>query len=89
MGSGFGFSIDTDAHLRKDAFLFGEAQSRVIVTVDPNLKALFEAELGDTAHSYLGRVNANHEICVDQAEWGYLSDWEEAYDNALGKLLNA
>ena len=89
IGTGYGFAVYTEEGLRKDAFLFGEGQSRVVVSVDPNFKALFEAELGSVAHSYLGKVNATGEICVDQVGWGYLPDWEGAYDQALGKLLNA
>jgi phosphoribosylformylglycinamidine synthase len=33
MKNGLGFDISTDKNIRKDAFLFGEAQSRVVVTV--------------------------------------------------------
>jgi phosphoribosylformylglycinamidine synthase len=40
-----GFSITTNPVFRKDAFLFGEAQSRVVVSINPNLKADFEAKL--------------------------------------------
>ncbi len=89
MGTPFGFSIFTEEDIRKDAFLFGEAQSRVIVTVDPAFKGMFEAEAAGVAHSYIGKVNGTGEICIDQAGWGYLSDWENAYDNAIEKMLNA
>ena len=87
MGTGFGFNIYTDEGIRKDAFLFGEAQSRIVVSIDPNLKAFFEAELGSAPHTYIGQVNAVHEICIDQTSWGYLSDWQEAYDTSLETLL--
>lgn len=87
MGTGFGFNIYTDEDIRKDAFLFGEAQSRVIVSVDPNFKAIFEAEIKGTDHTYLGKVNGTGEITVDQAGWGYLADWETAYDTALEKAI--
>jgi phosphoribosylformylglycinamidine synthase subunit PurL len=39
MPRGFGFSITTDPAIRKDAFLFGEAQSRIVVSVAPNHEA--------------------------------------------------
>lgn len=87
MGTGLGFNIYTEEGLRKDAFLFGEAQSRIVVTVDPNFKALFEAELNGAENSYLGHVNSTGEITVDQAGWGYLDDWASAYDTALEKTL--
>jgi phosphoribosylformylglycinamidine synthase II len=89
MGKGLGFSIQTGDQIRKDATLFGEAQSRVIVTVNADLHALFEAELKGTPFTKIGVVNANREICIDNESWGFVSDWTEAYDNALEKLLNS
>ena len=89
MVAGFGFSVDTDKNIRKDAFLFGEAQSRVVVSVGSQFAAILEAELHGVPFTKLGKVNANKEICIDGAGWGYVSDWKEAYDSALGKALGA
>lgn len=86
MGSGRGFTIHSNAKIRKDAFLFGEAQSRVVVSVNPDLKALFEAEIG-VPHSLLGRVAPTAEIFIDEESWGFLPEWREAYDVALERLL--
>ena len=69
--------------------MFGEAQSRVVVSINPDLHAIFEAELQGTPFTKLGFVNAKKEICVDDDSWGYVSDWRDAYDNALEKLLTA
>lgn len=87
MANGLGFTIHTEKDLRKDAILFGEAQSRVIVTVNPDLHALFEAELRGLPFSKIGHVNATKEIVIDDHNWGYVSDWKEAYDTALEKML--
>lgn len=87
MPSDFGFSISTDKGMRKDAFLFGEAQSRVVVSVNHHLHAMFEAEMKGMPFTKLGTVNASKEICVDDESWGYISDWKEAYDTSLEKLL--
>jgi phosphoribosylformylglycinamidine synthase len=86
--AGHGFTIDTDKSIRKDAYLFGEAQSRVVVSVNPAVHAMFEAELKGTPFTKIGNVNADGEIKVDNDHWGYISDWKEAYDTALEKLLN-
>jgi phosphoribosylformylglycinamidine synthase II len=86
MGSGHGFNITTDTSVRKDAFLFGEAQSRVIVTVNPDLKVLFEGEVG-VPFMQLGRVAPDAEITIDEQGWGYLPEWQGAYDTALEKVL--
>jgi len=89
MTNGLGFTIQTPKGIRKDAVLFGEAQSRVVVSINPDLHAIFEAELQGTPFTKLGFVNAKKEICVDDDSWGYVSDWRDAYDNALEKLLTA
>ena len=87
MANGMGFTIQTDKDIRKDAVLFGEAQSRVVVSVNPDLHALFEAELRGIPFTKIGHVNATKEILVDEESWGYVSYWKEAYDTALEKLL--
>lgn len=87
MRNNLGFSIDTDANIRKDAYLFGEAQSRVVVTVSPELQKMFEAEVQDVAYSKLGTVLANGKIQIDNEDWGYISDWKNAYDTAIEKML--
>ncbi|HYD20053.1 MAG TPA: phosphoribosylformylglycinamidine synthase subunit PurL [Flavipsychrobacter sp.] len=87
MNNNLGFEVETDKDIRKDACLFGEAQSRVIVSVNPAVHSMFEAELDDVSFTKLGVVNAGGEIKVDEESWGYISDWKEAYDTALEKLL--
>jgi phosphoribosylformylglycinamidine synthase len=87
MANGLGFNMHTDTNFRKDAYLFGEAQSRVVVSVNPDLHGIFEAELHGLPFQKIGVVNANKEILVDGGHWGYIADWKEAYDSALEKLL--
>ncbi|PZF72078.1 phosphoribosylformylglycinamidine synthase subunit PurL [Taibaiella soli] len=87
MAGGLGFNISTDANIRKDAFLFGEAQSRVVVSVNPDLHALFEAEMKNVPFAKLGTINYNQDIVVDGESWGFLNDWKEAYDTAIEKQL--
>ena len=86
MSTAHGFTITTDHKIRKDAFLFGEAQSRIVVSVNPDLKPLFEAEVR-VKHCLLGRVAPTAEIKIDEEGWGYISEWEAAYDNALERLM--
>ncbi len=87
MINGFGFDIKTNTEIRKDAFLFGEAQSRVVVTVDPHLHSLLESELGDIPFTKIGTVTADKQIVIDDASWGYINDWKELYDTAIGKMM--
>ncbi len=88
MVNNLGFNINTDADNRKDATLFGEGQSRVVVSINPTLVALFEAELKDLPFTKLGTVSANEEIHIDGDSWGYVSDWKQAYDSSLEKKLS-
>ena len=73
MPSGLGFDITTDAEVRKDAFLFGEAMGRIVVGVElskvddfvdlmSSLKAPFFA---------LGHVTKG-EIRIDDDSFGYI-----------------
>jgi phosphoribosylformylglycinamidine synthase len=87
MAGGLGFTINTPADIRKDAALFGEGQSRVVVTVNPDLHALFEAELKGLPFIKIGHVNAGKELVVNGENWGYIADWQNAYDTSLERML--
>ncbi len=83
-----GFDITTDSNIRKDAYLFGEAQSRVVVTVDEKqfneLKNVLAAV--NIPFEKLGTVTPG-DIKVDAAAWGNIADWKNKYDNAISNLL--
>lgn len=84
-----GFEIETSEDIRKDAFLFGEAQSRVVVTVRAEKEDEFLDVLSkhDVDFSNIGVVTSAM-MFVDKQRWGSLGDWKEEYDNALEKALN-
>ncbi len=81
-----GFSIATDAAIRPDAYLFGEGQSRVIVTVSAGQQSAFESTLGTQAFTNLGIVTPG-ELVIDGDNWGTIGFWKEKYDTAIEKLL--
>jgi phosphoribosylformylglycinamidine synthase len=83
-----GFSINSSVNVRKDAFLFGEAQSRVVASVKPNQVAAFEKAMGSHAFEKLGTVTTG-EIVIDNESWGFINEWNDQYDNAIGNLLAA
>ncbi len=88
MVSNLGFHIYTLPSFRKDAQLFGEAQSRIVVTVKPEIHTFFEAELKSVPFIKLGHVRANDEITIDHENWGLVNDWKLVYDTALESLIN-
>lgn len=84
-----GFSISSDDSLRKDAFLFGEAQSRVVVSVTPDMQEDFVTFIAqtDVAFSLLGEVTAG-DMLIDDESFGHMDEAIAIYDNALGKLMS-
>nr|WP_234462596.1 phosphoribosylformylglycinamidine synthase subunit PurL [Adhaeribacter terrigena] len=83
-----GFSIKTNSDFRKDAYLFGESQSRVVVSVKAEQKAAFEEMLKskNTGFTLLGEVTSG--VCeIDGETWHQTSDMKHVYDNALGEIM--
>lgn len=84
-----GFAVaNTDAGTRNDAFWFGEAQSRVVVSVSEKLRSDFwqEVENCDIPVMSLGQVTSGI-VSVDGEEWGSVSEWKNLYDTAIEKHL--
>ncbi|HEX7906356.1 MAG TPA: AIR synthase-related protein, partial [Chitinophagaceae bacterium] len=81
-----GFSIQTKSGLRKDAFLFGEAQSRVIVTVPVAMVKEFEMAVGLFPCEKIGVVSSG-EVVIDGDFWGTIDWWKDAYDMAIENYL--
>jgi phosphoribosylformylglycinamidine synthase II len=81
-----GFHITSHKDIRKDAFLFGESQSRIVVSVKAAMKDAFEQAMAETDSEYLGAVSAN-EILIDGENWGSINDWGQQYDEALETMI--
>lgn len=84
-----GFEITSAANVRKDAFLFGEAQSRVIVSCASNntdaIKAI--AEKHGVAFNVLGTVKGNACV-VDGKNFGTVADYSNSYNTKLETIMN-
>lgn len=87
--SGMGFDITTPAEIRTDAFLFGEGQSRVVVTVDPDKEADFidNMMLNGVAFDLLGHVTKGA-IRVDDEDWNNVDHYRVIHSESLGKLID-
>jgi phosphoribosylformylglycinamidine synthase len=85
-----GFEIETDPDMRKDAFLFGESQSRVVVTVKDSKEDEFLDVISkhDVDFSCIGIVTSAL-IYVDKKNWGVSSALQDVYEGALEKALKA
>ncbi|MBL7797942.1 MAG: phosphoribosylformylglycinamidine synthase subunit PurL, partial [Saprospiraceae bacterium] len=84
-----GFSITTNPSIRKDAWLFGEAQSRVIVSVRTEQAAAFERFLTEQkqAFEHIGAI-AGSDIVLNGENWGNVSEWKHTFDNRLAEIMN-
>ena len=81
-----GFNITSNQAIRKDAFLFGEAQSRILVTVKPEYVSNFESAMTGVSFEKLGIVTSN-DIIIDEENWGSIQTWKKTYNEALVAIL--
>jgi phosphoribosylformylglycinamidine synthase subunit PurL len=83
-----GFDITTDCEIREDAFLFGEAQGRVIVSVSPENEGDFVDFMmsSKVTTTLLGHVTKG-EMRIDDVSYGFVKDAKTLYSQALETLL--
>lgn len=86
-----GFDVQQSATtIRKDAYWFGEAQSRVVIscTLKNAEELLTQLKSLNVAYEYLGIVTENN-IDMEGEYWGHIDDWKELYDTAIEKMLTS
>ena len=87
-----GINVSHDAakeNIRKDAYWFGEAQSRVVMSISKAKRNDFIKlleKLEPIECTYLGTVS-NGSISINMEDWGNVSDWKEKYDMAIEKMM--
>jgi phosphoribosylformylglycinamidine synthase subunit PurL len=83
-----GFEVTTDAAFRKDAYLFGESQSRVVVSVKPSQQEAFEKAVSANGLNFrkLGVV-AGQNVVVDGEVFGDINTLKNSYDTALERIM--
>ena len=76
----FGFDITVDDEIRKDAFLFGESPSRIIVSVATARETDFIDFMMEVEVPFLtlGHVT-REEIRIDDNSYGFISDYKKKY----------
>ncbi|MBQ9313231.1 MAG: phosphoribosylformylglycinamidine synthase subunit PurL [Bacteroidales bacterium] len=85
----FGFDIITDSEVRIDSFLFGESQSRVVVTIDE-----------DKYNEFISMVNKDNIPClaigkvtkgsikIDDEDFGTIEQYKDLYNNTLNEIMD-
>ena len=84
MAEQYGFDITSPAEIRLDAFLFGEAQSRIIVTVSPIRETEFIDFMiqQDFPFSALGHIT-KEEVRIDDISYGSISEYVDIYNSII------
>jgi phosphoribosylformylglycinamidine synthase len=81
-----GFNLSQQSKsIREDAYWFGEAQGRIVVTVKADKVNEFESLL-TIPFEKLGVVTAG-EIIINNEDWGNIDNWKEKYENAIENYL--
>ena len=89
MANNLGFSINSADNIRKDAFLFGESPSRVVVSIDNGNKQAFEDLLSKSKTSFhlLGNVTEG-DLLVDGELFGDVSAYKQKFNSSLTKKMS-
>ena len=84
-----GFNINSVNDIRKDAFLFGESPSRVVVSIDPEKKNDFEEFMSSkkTEITLLGEVS-DGQLSVDNKSFGTSIEYKGIYNSSLSDIMN-
>jgi phosphoribosylformylglycinamidine synthase len=89
-----GFTITTrfeslqEKGIRPDAYLFGEAQGRVLISVNPEQLVAVEEALTSFGQPYemIGEVT-DGAVWVAGEQWGFIGGWKDRYDTAIENIL--
>ena len=83
-----GFAVNQQIRtIRHDAYWFGEAQGRVIVSVNPGKSEEFESSI-DIPFEKLGTITSG-DIEIDNEDWGNIRDWKKKYEEVIDNYMNA
>jgi len=83
-----GFDIETDSEIREDAYLFGEGQGRIIVSVSEDFEEEFIEYLANSEQSFtlLGHVTKG-KIQIDGQHFGFIDEAKNTFENAIKNII--
>lgn len=83
-----GVKIHYDSPVRMDSFLFGESQSRIVVSIKPeNLKKLHNISGQNSVPIEQIGIVEKSSIIVNEIDFGPVSEWKDLYNTLLGEKL--
>ncbi len=88
MPANLGFDIVTDSEIRLDAFLFGESQGRILVTLVEDEEDNFLDFVGESGINctLLGHVTKG-KMHIDGEHFGFINEAKNTFENSLEKRL--
>lgn len=87
---GYGWDVRIPTDQRKDGLLFGEAQSRILVSLNSDkIDALLKKceEEGVDCHR-LGNISKNGTIIINGENFGSIEDYTEGYESSIETTMN-
>jgi phosphoribosylformylglycinamidine synthase len=90
LAGGTGFDLCTERGLRLDAGLFGESQSRVVVSVSQSgLDRLMKlASAAGVTATHVGTVLGDAQVIINGESWGEMSDFAAPYTSVIASYMN-
>lgn len=82
MASGLGLDFCIDSKIRMDSYLFGESQSRAVISISPEKLEEVKALLEDIPHMHIGEVKSSG-IHVNGELFGDLSEFATPYNTSI------
>ncbi|MFZ4741507.1 MAG: phosphoribosylformylglycinamidine synthase subunit PurL [Bacteroidales bacterium] len=88
MPNNLGFDVLTESDIREDAFLFGESQSRVVITIDQENEEQFIDFMVKIKFpfSVIGHTTKG-KIVIDDQHFGMIDEYKTIYDNAIANKM--
>jgi phosphoribosylformylglycinamidine synthase II len=91
MVNNLGFDILSDSEIRLDSFLFGESQSRIVVTIDNDkynefIDLMKKANIPCLA---IGKTTKDGSIIVDDEDFGSIKTYKKVFNNVIGNIMEA
>jgi phosphoribosylformylglycinamidine synthase subunit PurL len=74
--------------IRRDAYWFGESQSRVVVSIKKEKQVAFLQCMEGISIEKLGEVTSSA-IEVDGEKWGNIREWKYEYETAIEKEMQS
>ena len=89
MVKNLGFDIFTNHDFRQDSYLFGESQSRVVVTIANEERYKFERYLnGKINYTFLGQVT-DGKLVIDDEDFGNILSVKDQYMSSVESILKS